>query len=600
MYYYKLLIIITSITCMFPSYGYAQRGDWFNDPDGFSFAGSGSYYDPYLINSVTALAHLAERVNRWEGEDFRGAHFLLAADLDLRQHYWIPIGSNRATPFRGIFNGNGHTIRNLFIGSPGSDNVFESSGLFGYLGSGAMIVNLVVEGGMITGGGRESTSKAGCIAGSLECSISGGQDSVVIRNCHNAGVNIKAGTAETSIAGGIAGEAYAFANGAGAAVIVVEQCSSSGNVAGTTARRSFTGGIIGRARGHGFSSGPVSAAGLCLVYSSRNIGSVNGGTAYGKDAISSAGGIMGYGHGSGEGAGQAPRPGEGICSIKYCINAGSIKGGDAPSAYAHTHAGGILGYGDGYGYGTQPAASVTAGAGTFTLQSSANLGRVEGASAVNHLAVSSTGGVLGFASASAFAAGEALYNNSSSAGRFSMENCYSHAAIAARRGTAGGLAGCLATLGNGANRKAQATLRNSFAAGTINKSDTIFPVATGGLVGRMQKSPAAAAPPQVSNCLAALEYLNGALNRTCRIVAELSGITGTPPQALSNNYARVREGRWNDAIPALNGGEWNLSILSPPLAQWDFSNKTWIAEPDRASLPLLGRLPGQRPVPIPY
>ncbi len=54
--------------------------------------------------------------------------YILEADLDLTGVDWTPIGT-LAKPYRGIFDGNGHTISNLSIDKPNGD----FNGLFGYL-----------------------------------------------------------------------------------------------------------------------------------------------------------------------------------------------------------------------------------------------------------------------------------------------------------------------------------------------------------------------------------------------------------------------------------------------------------------------------------
>ena len=64
---------------------------------------------------------------------------------------WVPIGDNStasdATRFTATFEGNGHTISNLYINRPSTDNV----GLFGALGTGSNLRNLGIEGGSVTG-----------------------------------------------------------------------------------------------------------------------------------------------------------------------------------------------------------------------------------------------------------------------------------------------------------------------------------------------------------------------------------------------------------------------------------------------------------------
>lgn len=64
---------------------------------------------------------------------------------------WIPIGNNM-TKFTGSYNGNGHTISNLFINRPDENYV----GLFGYTSNalikGIQLINTTVTGGENTGG----------------------------------------------------------------------------------------------------------------------------------------------------------------------------------------------------------------------------------------------------------------------------------------------------------------------------------------------------------------------------------------------------------------------------------------------------------------
>ncbi|MDR2497070.1 MAG: hypothetical protein LBD21_08080 [Tannerellaceae bacterium] len=593
MHNHKLFLFATALCLLLAHAGYAQRGDWFNDPDEYAFAGAGTAASPYLINSVTDLVHLAERVNRWQGEDFAGRHFLLTSDINLGRHYWIPIGSERENPFRGIFNGNGRIIRNLHIGEAGSGNVFEACGLFGYVGEGARIINLSIVGGHILGGGRDLTTRAGALAGLLTCNAADGrEDSIIIRNCRNIGVHISGGKADISVAGGLIGEAYSYCRGSGAAIILVENCANNSFVTGGTARYSFAGGIMGKGRGHGQGSSRMAAIALCLIYADRNAGAVQGGSATGREAISAAGGILGHGQGAAEG----PTASEGLCAIRYCINTAGISGGDAPSPFAQSCAGGLLGYADGYGSGER---SSSAAVGSFMMQMSANRGQVSGSRAVQQTAQSSVGGLLGFAAASVFASEGSSGGDIACEGRFSLENCYSYAAVSARRGMAGGLAGCVATRGNGSNRRASAVLRNSFAAGTINRGDSVYPVSAGGIVGSIRKGRAAGTAPVVSNCLAALSYLNGAPGRTFRIAGQLSGLSEPYTQALSNNYAYAGSGRWGKESSKRNGLDWDLSLLSPPFTEWDFRNRTWLADADRMSLPTLNRLPNQVKMPVP-
>ena len=96
-------------------------------PDGRFGGGSGSYYDPYLINNAQQLADLAYMVNH--GEYFKGKYFKLTTDITLNDNVlnddgtpntsrtcqnWTPIGKFGVfsdDDFMGTFDGCGHTIR---------------------------------------------------------------------------------------------------------------------------------------------------------------------------------------------------------------------------------------------------------------------------------------------------------------------------------------------------------------------------------------------------------------------------------------------------------------------------------------------------------
>jgi hypothetical protein len=332
----------------------------------------------------------------------------------------------------------------------------------------------------------------------------------------------------------------------------------------------------------------------------QNNGDITGGTTTGEEAISSTGGLLGFGYATGEGYGIGY--GEGMFTLELCTNTGTITGGEAATTLAFSYTGGILGYGDGYGYGDKLSKEVSAdsyGTGVFTLISSANRGVVKGGEASDKNALASTGGVLGYASASAFTSGEE--NEEGHAyGTFNMRNCYSYANISAKKGVIGGLAGSLANIGNGKNHRITTILTDSYATGSVNQQDTIFGVVAGGIAGRIQKSKDSDKLPQIANCLAALRYLNGDVKRTYRIVGQIQGISPPFTKVLGKNYAYIFDGVWVDEQVGQNGLDWGLSMDEPPISTWDFKNKVWVLGNSQTSLPLLNRLPNQTAIPIPY
>ena len=86
--------------------------------------------EKYSITSVEELQKLADYVNA--GNDTTGVEFVLGADLDLSGiSNWTPIGdysTSTSYQFKGVFDGNGHVIKNLTI----NNETKNYQGLFGY------------------------------------------------------------------------------------------------------------------------------------------------------------------------------------------------------------------------------------------------------------------------------------------------------------------------------------------------------------------------------------------------------------------------------------------------------------------------------------
>ncbi|MCC5920932.1 MAG: hypothetical protein LAT68_00965 [Cyclobacteriaceae bacterium] len=115
--------------------------------NGYLFAqysgGSGGSNNPFQIGSLNDLVEMHTRISAGE---HLNSHFILSGDIDATltanvnssQYNFTPIGLGSPHVFRGVFNGNGRTIYNLFINRPSTDHV----GLFSKLGQGAVIRNL--------------------------------------------------------------------------------------------------------------------------------------------------------------------------------------------------------------------------------------------------------------------------------------------------------------------------------------------------------------------------------------------------------------------------------------------------------------------------
>ncbi len=126
--------------------------------------GSGTESDPYIIPDLETLAFYRGMINAGSDSKYNGAHYILTANIDLggEKKPWTPIGSNKDHAFTGTFDGNGHTISELYINSN-----YDVAGLFGYVGRGGMIRDLTVEGEITVSG---STSCVGGIAGIVSSS----------------------------------------------------------------------------------------------------------------------------------------------------------------------------------------------------------------------------------------------------------------------------------------------------------------------------------------------------------------------------------------------------------------------------------------------
>ena len=124
-------------------------------PD-FSWYGDGTASEFY-IGTADQLAALCSLSNGFESGSepihFYGKTIHLTADIDLScygKNYnfrdgegWYPIGDSGTTCFHAVFDGNGKTIKNLYMNrtSPSLENV----GFFGFIGSGGVVKNLTFE-----------------------------------------------------------------------------------------------------------------------------------------------------------------------------------------------------------------------------------------------------------------------------------------------------------------------------------------------------------------------------------------------------------------------------------------------------------------------
>lgn len=237
---------------------------------GYTDDGQGNY----TVTTAEGLKAVADIANNGN----LGINITLTADIDLKGIDWTPIGIDYNHQYTGTFDGGDHTITGLTV--TGSN---EYAGLFGRIGSGGTVKNVVLEGVQITS--DNSLGYAGGIAG---WSFKG-----KIENS-----SVSGSVSGNSIAGAVVGTQLGGA---------ITGCSSSATVKGVT----FAGGIAGETN---------SGASLTACYATGDVTVENDGT---SNAL--AGGVVGYNGGS--------------STLTACYAAGNVSGKGSGTI----HVGGAVG-----------------------------------------------------------------------------------------------------------------------------------------------------------------------------------------------------------------------------------------------------------------
>ncbi len=140
------------------------------------FDGVEESYHHEFIGSAESLFDFAKSINEG-GDNWKGQKVLLVADIDLENKAWTPIGQTGATEFKGIFDGQNYTIKNLNVDNSAATDEHTSSGLFGWAESNVTIKNVKVDGATVTGNHNVAV-------------IVGYTYSGKISNCHVTNANI--------------------------------------------------------------------------------------------------------------------------------------------------------------------------------------------------------------------------------------------------------------------------------------------------------------------------------------------------------------------------------------------------------------------------
>lgn len=132
------------------------------DPANKPTEGDGTEQSPYQITNAEELKWFRDTVNSGTTD----IHARLLHDIDLKNVSWEPIGTQKK-PYTGTFDGNAYIISNFRLGDYTKSDPISEKGLFGRIGSGGTIQDLVVKVdhmGSIMNANNFNVTKCGLIA----------------------------------------------------------------------------------------------------------------------------------------------------------------------------------------------------------------------------------------------------------------------------------------------------------------------------------------------------------------------------------------------------------------------------------------------------
>ena len=139
------------------------------DPANKPTEGDGTEQSPYQITNAEELAWFRDTVNNGTTD----IHAKLLRDIDLKNVIWEPIGTQKH-PYNGTFDGNACTIKNFWLGNHTKQDPISEKGLFGRIGTGGTIQDVVVKVesiGSATNPNNFNITKCGLIAAYNEGTI---------------------------------------------------------------------------------------------------------------------------------------------------------------------------------------------------------------------------------------------------------------------------------------------------------------------------------------------------------------------------------------------------------------------------------------------
>ena len=262
--------------------------------------GDGSENRPYQIGTAAELYWFAQEVNGGNA----GINAVLTANITVNSgvlkadgsladnsnyfYAWIPIGSE-ATPYRGTFDGNNHTISGLYF----NDVYSGYAGLFGC--NAGKIINVGVIDSYFKG--------TGYIGGVCGYNYANSNTTPTIENCYNTGTI----SGRYDEVGGVCGCNYADEG-----TSTIKNCYNTGMVSSSSSGEYSFGGVCGKNYANSNST--------ATIESSYNTGTVSGSGNY-------AGGVCGKNYAYESNA---------TANIKNCYNTGTVSG-------SGNYAGGVCG-----------------------------------------------------------------------------------------------------------------------------------------------------------------------------------------------------------------------------------------------------------------
>lgn len=338
-----LILLLTLIMAAAMLAGCGGNASTPTDPpaaENAAFQGKGTSADPYQIASAEDLLKMAELVNA-EDETYRGAHYILTADIDLGGKAWTPIGDgylDSVKSFPGTFDGDGHTISGLNVTASAEEKT-RFFGLFGQVEG--TVKNLTIASSTIDCSGKDSAN-TGAIAGCIyygatienchvaeDVSVTGsyttgglvGQMNGTMTNCTNAAA--VTGTSEVGVVGGLAGQIAGYKENANDGTVknctnygTVQSAGDAGGVAGSMLKGSIRN-SVNEAAVSGENAGGI----LGIINAAQTDGTVSD---YILSNCTNSGAVTGSKHAGGIAADTSITTGN--VTITNCTNSGSVLG----------------------------------------------------------------------------------------------------------------------------------------------------------------------------------------------------------------------------------------------------------------------------------